>query len=264
MNQHPPETGEEAAAEPEPERPPEQEPGPDAGRAAEARQPAEAADATLHKRIWHLAISCIHRLRGAFLKPNSGPMSDTEPNKTHDHDGGPDPLMDAAGETPIADRLAELENERDEMRERWIRSEAEMANLRHRTKREVEDARLFAVQKFARDVVEVAENLKRGLDSLPPRSEDEPEIIGKLREGFEGIERSFVATLERNGVKTEDPTGKLFDPNLHQAMAEQESTDHPPGTIVQAWTQAWTLNGRLLRPAMVVVAKAPAAAISAD
>jgi molecular chaperone GrpE len=145
-----------------------------------------------------------------------------------------------------------------------MRSEAEMANLRSRTKREVEDARLFAVQKFARDVVEVAENLKRGLDSLPERRDSEPEIIGKLREGFEGIERSFVATLERNGVKTEDPTGKLFDPNLHQAMAEQETAEHPPGTIVQAWTHAWTLNGRLLRPAMVVVAKAPAAAVASE
>lgn len=158
------------------------------------------------------------------------------------------------------DRLAAVEAERDEMRNNWMRSEAEMANLRTRTKREVEDARLFAVQKFARDVVEVAENLKRGLTSLPPRAEGEAEIIGKLREGFEGIERSFVATLERNGVQTDDPTGKLFDPNLHQAMAEQETTEHPPGTIVQAWTQAWTLNGRLLRPAMVVVAKAPAGA----
>jgi len=161
-------------------------------------------------------------------------------------------------ELSLEDRLAALEAERDEMRNNWMRSEAEMANLRTRTKREVEDARLFAVQKFARDVVEVAENLKRGLTSLPPRAEGEAEIIGKLREGFEGIERSFVATLERNGVQTDDPTGKLFDPNLHQAMAEQETAEHPPGTIVQAWTQAWTLNGRLLRPAMVVVAKAPA------
>jgi molecular chaperone GrpE len=193
-------------------------------------------------------------------------MSETENTMTHSgdphssdddlSDATPEPLSEAAG----PERLAQLEAERDEMRERWMRSEAEMANLRARTKREVEDARLFAVQKFARDVVEVAENLKRGLDSLPARAEGEAEIIGKLRDGFEGIGRSFVATLERNGVSTDDPTGKLFDPNLHQAMAEQESAEHPPGTIIQAWTQAWTLNGRLLRPAMVVVAKVPAGA----
>ena len=72
------------------------------------------------------------------------------------------------------------------------------------------------------------------------------------------MERGFLALLERNGIKREDPTGKPFDPNLHQAMAEQESEAHPPGTVMQAWTPAWTLNGRLLRPAMVVVAKAPA------
>lgn len=206
-------------------------------------------------RIWLLASSCLRRLRQAFLKPNSGPMTDTdqtEPNP--DHDLAP---IAEASELSIEERFARLEAERDEMRDKWMRAEAEMANLRARTRREVEDARLFAVQKFARDVVEVAENLKRGLSSLPPRTEDEPEILGKLRDGFEGIERSFVATLDRNGVKTEDPTGKLFDPNLHQAMAEQETVEHPPGTIVQAWTQAWTLNGRLLRPAMVVVAKAP-------
>jgi molecular chaperone GrpE len=183
-------------------------------------------------------------------------MSESENPMPHPAD---DDVADAAAELSpeeaYADRLAQLETERDEMRERWMRSEAEMANLRTRTKRDVEDARLYAVQKFARDVVEVAENLKRGLDSLPPRTDGEAEIIGKLRDGFEGIERSFVATLERNGVSTEDPTGKLFDPNLHQAMAEQESAEHPPGTILQAWTQGWTLNGRLLRPAMVVVAK---------
>jgi molecular chaperone GrpE len=215
-------------------------------------------------RIWHLAVSCVRGLRVAFLKPTFQAMSEIENTMPSSGDeeipaaAAPEPGPEAA----IAEHLAQLEGERDEMRERWMRSEAEMANLRNRTKREVEDARLYAVQKFARDVVEVAENLKRGLDSLPARSEREAEIIGKLRDGFEGIERSFVATLERNGVSTEDPTGKLFDPNLHQAMAEQESAEHPPGTILQAWTQGWTLNGRLLRPAMVVVAKAPTAAIA--
>lgn len=180
-------------------------------------------------------------------------MTDTE--NTQNHSADEPAAQDTAELSPEA-RLAALEAERDEMRDRWMRSEAEMANLRARTKREVEDARLFAVQKFARDVAEVAENLKRGLTSLPAPAEGEAEIIGKLREGFEGIERSFVAALERNGVKMEDPTGQLFDPNLHQAMAEQESAEHPAGTVIQAWTPAWTLNGRLLRPAMVVVAKA--------
>jgi len=165
----------------------------------------------------------------------------------------PEGLMHAA-----TGRIAALEVELAEMRDKWMRSEAEMANVRARAKRDADDARLYAVQKFARDVAEAAENLKRGLDAIPPAAADEPDLVRKLREGFEGVERSFVALLDRNGIKSTDPTGAMFDPNLHQAMAEQDSAEHPPGTVIQAWTNAWTLNGRLLRPAMVVVAKAQA------
>ena len=156
------------------------------------------------------------------------------------------------------DRIAALEAELAEMKERWMRAEAENANVRARARKDVDDTRQYAVQKFATDVVEAAENLKRGIDSLPPATDDQPAIVGKVREGLDGVQRSFVATLERNGIKQTDPIGQPFDPNLHQAMAEQESETHAPGTVIQAWSQAWTLNGRLLRPAMVVVAKAPA------
>jgi molecular chaperone GrpE len=173
----------------------------------------------------------------------------------------PPDLADTASQPP-AEQVSEEQDtgagalgaELAEMRDRWMRSEAEMANLRARTKREVEDARQFAVTRFARDVVEAAENLRRGLASIPPAAPGEPEIVAKLRDGFEGVERSFVSLLERNGITREDPTGKPFDANLHQAMSEAPSTEHPPGTVTQAWTSAWTLNGRLLKPAMVVVA----------
>lgn len=167
------------------------------------------------------------------------------------------PGADAADapETPD-DAIARLTAERDDMRDRWIRAEAEMANVRARAKRDMDDTRQYAVQKFAADVVEAADNLRRGLASLPAPSDDEPEIVTKLRDGFEGVERAFHALLERNGIQRQDPTGQQFDANLHQAMAEQPSAEHPGGTVIQAWTPAWTLNGRLLRPAMVVVAKA--------
>jgi molecular chaperone GrpE len=155
------------------------------------------------------------------------------------------------------DRVVALEAELAEMKERWMRAEAENANVRTRARKDVDDTRQYAVQKFATDVVEAAENLKRGIDSLPPPSDDQPAIVAKVREGLEGVERNFVGTLERNGIKHDDPVGQPFDPNLHQAMAEQESDLHAPGTVIQAWSKAWTLNGRLLRPAMVVVAKAP-------
>jgi molecular chaperone GrpE len=170
----------------------------------------------------------------------------------------PEQVMQAA-----TARIADLEAELQEMKDRWMRSEAEIANVRARAHREVNETRQYAVQKFAQDVVEAADNLRRGLDSLPAPAAGEPEIVGKLREGLDGIERNFVAILERNGIRREDPTGTPFDPNLHQAMAEQESAAHAPGSVMQAWTPAWTLNGRLLRPAMVVVAKAPPAEIAA-
>nr|WP_294517722.1 nucleotide exchange factor GrpE [uncultured Rhodopila sp.] len=189
------------------------------------------------------------------------PVQDTmQEHAAAEHDTAP-PEQEPAPEQALqeaAERIAALEAELADMKERWMRAEAENANVRARAKKDVDDTRQYAVQKFAADVVDAADNLKRGISSLPPATDDQPAIVGKVREGLEGVERSFVSTLERNGIKREDPVGRPFDPNLHQAMAEQETDLHPPGTIIQAWSQGWTLNGRLLRPAMVVVSKAPA------
>ncbi|HYF07923.1 MAG TPA: nucleotide exchange factor GrpE [Acetobacteraceae bacterium] len=168
--------------------------------------------------------------------------------------GAPAEATPAAEPTP-EERIEALAAELEAMRERWLRAEAEMQNLRARTQREVADARAYATQKFARDVVEAAENLRRGLDSLPPPAEGEPELLAKLRGGFEGVEKAFLGILERNGVARVEAQGQPFDPELHQAMAEQPAPEGvAPGTVIQAWTPAWTLNGRLLKPAMVVVA----------
>lgn len=161
----------------------------------------------------------------------------------------------AASPSTPEERIAALEAEAAQLRDRWLRSEAEAQNQRARFERQVADARNYAIQKFARDVVEAAENLRRGLDALPPPAPDESELLAKLRGGFEGVERSFLSVLERNGVARRDVQGEPFDPEFHQAMAEQPATgDAAPGTVLQAWTPAWTLNGRLLKPAMVVVA----------
>jgi molecular chaperone GrpE len=170
----------------------------------------------------------------------------------------PESLMQAA-----TARITALEAEAAEMKDRWMRAEAETANIRTRARREVEDARQYAVQSFAKDIVEAAENLRRGLSALPPAADDEPDIITRMREGFESVERGFIGILERHGIASQDPTGQPFDPNLHQAMVEQESAAHAPGSVMQAWTASWTLHGRLLRPAMVVVAKAPATELPA-
>lgn len=169
----------------------------------------------------------------------------------------PDAPVPDAEMAPEAEATAveKLTLELEQMRDRWMRSEAEMVNVRARAKRDVDDTRQYAVQKFATDVVEAAENLRRGLSSLPVQEPGEPDIVTKLREGLEGVERNFIGILERNGITRTDPTGHPYDANFHQAMSEQPSAEHKPGTVLQAWTQAWTLNGRLLKPAMVVVAK---------
>ena len=154
------------------------------------------------------------------------------------------------------ERIAELEAEAQELRDRWLRAQAEMQNLRARTQKEVAAPRAYATQNFAEDVVEAAENLRRGLASLPAATEDESELMAKLRGGFEGVEKSFLSILERNGVTRVEALGQPFDPELHQAMAEQPAPEGvEPGTVIQAWTSAWLLRGRLIKPAMVIVAK---------
>jgi molecular chaperone GrpE len=167
-----------------------------------------------------------------------------------------------AASGPVADddgaRLVTLEAERLVMTDHVKRLEAEVATIRDRAKRNVEETRQFAVQRFATDVAEAAENLRRGLASIPDIIGGEPEIITRLRAGFAAVEQSFIDLLKRNGIERTDPTGTLFDPDHHQAMAEQETSLHPKGTVLHSATSAWTLNGRLLRPAMVVVAKTPA------
>ncbi len=182
-----------------------------------------------------------------------GPLDPPAPPATAEADTAPPPPPPAA--VVAEERVAALEAEVAALKDRWLRAEAEMQNLRARARREAEDARNYAIQKFARDVVEAAENLRRGLDALPPPQEHEPPLLAKLRGGFEGVERSFLAILERNGVVRVEAQGQPFNPELHEAMAQQPAPDGvPPGTVIQAWTPAWTLHGRLLKPAMVVVA----------
>ncbi len=154
--------------------------------------------------------------------------------------------------------VASLSTQLAEMRERWMRSEAELANVRTRARRDVEDARNFGVQKFAGDMVEAAENLNRGLGSLPAATPDEPKSLSGLRSGLIEIERGFLGALERHGVKKEDPTGAIFTPTVHQAIGQREASNQPAGTVAQAISPIWTLNGRLLRPAVVLVATMPA------
>jgi molecular chaperone GrpE len=137
-----------------------------------------------------------------------------------------------------------------------LRMLADMENLRRRTEREVADARTYAVSNFARDMLTVADNFQRAIDSVPAeaRAAGDP-ALKALIEGVELTERDMLKTLERYGVKRLEPEGQKFDPNLHQAMFEVPNPDIPNGTVVQVVQTGYVIGDRVLRPALVGVAK---------
>ena len=141
-------------------------------------------------------------------------------------------------------------------RDRMLRTLAEMENLRKRTAREVADGRTYAIANFARDVLDIADNLQRALDAVPAdaRANADPGLKA-LIEGVELTERSLHATMEKNGVKKFDPSGEKFDPNFQQAMYEVPDSSVPAGTVVQVVQAGWTIGERVLRPALVGVSK---------
>ncbi len=159
-----------------------------------------------------------------------------------------------------------LAKEANEARDKMLRTLAEMENLRKRTSREVADARMYGITGFARDVLDIADNLQRALDAVPSeaRANADPGLTA-LIEGVELTERSLHNTLEKYGVKRLDPSGAKFDPNFHQAMFEVPDPSVPSGTVVQVVQAGYTIGERVLRPALVGVSKggakaAPAAA----
>lgn len=149
-----------------------------------------------------------------------------------------------------------LVKEAAEARDKMLRTLAEMENLRKRTTREVADARIYGITGFARDVLEIADNLQRALDAVPAeaRANADPGLKA-LIEGVELTERSLHNTLEKNGVKKLDPSGGKFDPNFHQAMFEVPDPSVPAGTVVQVVQAGYTIGDRVLRPALVGVSK---------
>ena len=170
------------------------------------------------------------------------------------------PEETSAGATPgdsaAPDVLEAAAKEAAEFRDRWMRSLAEMENLRRRTEREVADARTYGVSSFAREVLAVGDNLQRALDALGPdvRAGADP-AIQSLIEGVELTERDLLKALEKHGIKKLTPQGEKFDPNLHQAMYEVPDASVPPGTVVQVVQAGYTIGDRVLRPALVAVAK---------
>jgi molecular chaperone GrpE len=177
---------------------------------------------------------------------------------------------DAAEAAPEADAdagyeaLTRLMKENEELKDRALRSAAEMENLRRRTARDVQDARSYAIANFARDMLGVSDNLRRALDVVPAESRGEGGLAG-LVEGVEMTERAMLSALERHGVKKLEPQGERFDPNFHQAMFEVPNPEVPANTVVQVVQPGYSIGERVLRPAMVGVSKGgPAAAKPAE
>jgi len=156
-------------------------------------------------------------------------------------------------ETPEA-RIAALEAEVAEHKDRTLRAMAEAENVRRRTERERADALKYAVAGFAKDLLGAADNLRRALDSVPP-DEAGDDKTRSLIEGVAATERELLAAFERHGLKRIDPKGEKFDHNLHQAIFEAENSGQPAGTVVEVLQPGYVLHDRLLRPAMVGVAK---------
>lgn len=154
----------------------------------------------------------------------------------------------------VADPVATLEAEKLDLKDKLLRTLADMENLRRRTEREVADAKAYAVSGFARDLLGVADNLRRGLESLDASGRDGLDAGAKLMvEGVELTERELLKTLDKHGVKKLDPLGQKFDPNLHQAMFEAPDPTQPKGHVVAVVQSGYALNGRVLRPALVGV-----------
>jgi molecular chaperone GrpE len=167
---------------------------------------------------------------------------------------------------PETGSVEALAKEVAEARDKMLRTLAEMENLRQRTRREVADAKTYGITGFARDVLDIADNLQRALDAVPAeaRAAADPGLKA-LIEGVELTERSLLNALEKNGVKKFDPSGEKFDPNFQQAMYEVPDPSVPSGTVVQVVQAGYLIGDRVLRPALVGVSKggakaAPAAA----
>jgi molecular chaperone GrpE len=197
----------------------------------------------------------------------------TDPNRPNDNAENPaqtgEPVVSkpyVMPDDPEEGSVEALNKELADARDRTLRTLAEMENLRKRTSREVADARAYAITGFARDILDIADNLQRALDAVPAEAKAAADPgLKALIEGVELTERSLVNTLEKNGVKKFDPSGEKFDPNFQQAMFEVPDPSVPSGTVVQVVQAGYTIGDRVLRPALVGVAKgggkpAPAAA----
>jgi molecular chaperone GrpE len=169
-------------------------------------------------------------------------------NETNPIEGGTPP--DAAQPEGLS-ALAAAEARATENRNSHLRAVAELENYRKRCEREVENARKYAIERFAQELVTVGDALEAGINAGPASSG------AALLEGAQATLRQLQRAFEKGGIKLIDPLGARFDPEWHEAMAVQESREHPANTVLSVIQKGYSLNGRLLRPARVIVSKEP-------
>ncbi|HSV28868.1 MAG TPA: nucleotide exchange factor GrpE [Candidatus Omnitrophota bacterium] len=150
---------------------------------------------------------------------------------------------------------AKLEAEIARLKNEVLYAKAETENVRRRLEQQAEDRGKYAVANFAKDVLSVADNLRRALDSTPPAAREGNEIANTLTVGVEMTERELLSAMERYGIRMVPAMGQRFDPNLHQAMMEVEDSSQAEGTVVMVMQQGYQIHDRLLRPALVGVSK---------
>tara|TARA_R110002072_G_scaffold290873_2_gene458716 strand:+ start:74 stop:712 length:639 start_codon:yes stop_codon:yes gene_type:complete len=139
----------------------------------------------------------------------------------------------------------------DENWEKLLLAKAEVENIRRRTQKDIEKAHRFSVEKFAKEMLPVVDSLEMGLASVDAAEGD----VVAIKEGMELTHKQLLASLEKSGVKQINPEGESFNPDLHQAISMVPSPDHEPNTVIQVFQKGYTLNERLLRPAMVIVSQ---------
>lgn len=164
-----------------------------------------------------------------------------------------DQAGDAASGEELVTRVQVLEEQLAAAQDQSLRVAADLQNVRRRAEQDVEKAHKFALEKFAGDLLPIVDSLERGLDLSNP----DDESIRPMREGIELTLKMFNDTLKRYQLEAVDPHGQPFNAEHHQAMAMQESVDVEPNSVLKVFQKGYQLNGRLLRPAMVVVSKAP-------
>jgi molecular chaperone GrpE len=183
----------------------------------------------------------------------------------NDNDALPEDQPEANGAEGMSQELSGLRAEVEAYKDRALRALAEVENVRKRLERERDEARIYSVTRFARDILTVADNLNRALAAFPPEARAKADdSVKAVLDGVEATARELNAALSRHGVKPIEAQGQRFDPHLHQAIAEVPAPDAQPGTVVNVVQPGYLIGDRLLRPAMVTVAKAGNAAPSGN